>query len=340
MSWLALDVGGANLKAADGSGFAASRPFALWREPGKLGDELAALIAASPPHRRLAVTMTGELCDCFESKAEGVRAILAAVEFAAGETPISVYLTDGQLVNAAAARQAPQLAAASNWHALAAFCGRFAGDGGAILVDLGSTTADVIPLAAAGPLARGRNDTERLAFGELVYTGVERTPVMAVVDHLPWRGRQCAVAAELFATTSDAYLLLGEAAEDAASVDTADGRPRVLAAARARLARMIGADAEMFTEVDARAAATAVRAAQLAALRDAIARAAARLEAVPATMVVSGQGEFLLRELAASLPWRPAVISLSAELGSEVSRCAPAHALAVLAREREGASVA
>ena len=33
MSWLGIDIGGANLKAADGRGWARSVPFALWRNP-------------------------------------------------------------------------------------------------------------------------------------------------------------------------------------------------------------------------------------------------------------------------------------------------------------------
>ncbi len=79
MTWLGLDIGGANLKAADGRGWAHSVPFALWRNPQGLIGALAALVETAPAAERLAVTMTGELCDCFRSKAEGVRHILAAV---------------------------------------------------------------------------------------------------------------------------------------------------------------------------------------------------------------------------------------------------------------------
>ena len=76
MSWLGLDIGGANLKAADGRGWARSVPFALWRDPQGLAEALATLVESAPTAERLAVTMTGELCDCFRSKAEGVRHIL------------------------------------------------------------------------------------------------------------------------------------------------------------------------------------------------------------------------------------------------------------------------
>ncbi|HEX6962285.1 MAG TPA: hydantoinase/oxoprolinase family protein [Lacipirellula sp.] len=333
LSWLALDVGGANLKAADGRGFATSRPFALWRSPQELAEQLRSLIEASPPASRLAITMTGELADCYETKAVGVRAILDAVEAAAAGREVVVYLTDGTFATADQARETPILAAASNWRALAQYANRFARDWPTLLIDLGSTTADIIPLSQSGPSPIGFTDTARLVSRELVYTGVQRTPVNALVGALPWRGASCPVAAELFATTLDAYLLLGELAERPAESDTADGRPRTRAAAHARMARMICADADSFTLAEAEAAARAVRGAQLAQLETAGRAVASRLPSPPRTLLLSGQGEFLLRQLVPRLPWKCGVVFLSAELGDAASRCAPAHALAVLARE-------
>src|SRR5262245_15374302 len=65
---LGLDIGGANLKAAHTSGAATSRPFALWKQPRDLAAALRELVADLPPAGRVAVTMTGELCDCFATK--------------------------------------------------------------------------------------------------------------------------------------------------------------------------------------------------------------------------------------------------------------------------------
>ena len=79
-SWLALDIGGANLKAAHASGAIRSVPFEVWRRPQDLARALADLVAGFPQFDRVAVTMTAELCDCFATKAEGVRAVLEAVE--------------------------------------------------------------------------------------------------------------------------------------------------------------------------------------------------------------------------------------------------------------------
>src|SRR6516225_11821769 len=88
---LGLDVGGANLKAAHSGGAARSRPFALWNMPAGLTDALRELLCGWQPYDLLAVTMTGELCDCFATKREGVRAILDAVSAAAGLAPLRVW---------------------------------------------------------------------------------------------------------------------------------------------------------------------------------------------------------------------------------------------------------
>jgi len=333
MTWLALDIGGANLKVADGLGYADSKSFPLWRKPQQLAGEVARLLAAAPPAERLAVTMTGELADCFQSKAEGVRAILAAVVEAANGRETLVYLTDGQFASVDQACEQPLLAAASNWHALAQFSTRFCKGQPGLLIDVGSTTVDLVPLSGGQVSALGRNDPERLVAGELVYTGVERSPICAIMPTLPWRGESCPVAQELFATALDAYLVLGEIAEDAQKRDTADGRPATIQAAWDRLARMICADRTMFTREDATRAARAVQAAQLDLLQRAAGRVIDRLPTPPSTIVLGGQGEFLARQLAERMKVDGKIVSLAKQLGAAASRCAPAHALAVLARE-------
>src|SRR5439155_8317432 len=97
------------------------------------------------PHGRLAVTMTGELCDCFATKREGVYAILDGLVQAAPATPIQIWSTHGRFVSVAEARADPWRVAAANWHALATYAGRFAPQDAGLLIDSGSTTTDIIP---------------------------------------------------------------------------------------------------------------------------------------------------------------------------------------------------
>ena len=335
MTWIGLDVGGANLKAADGLGWAQSIPFALWRDPHNLATELSAIIKAAPGASRIAVTMTGELCDCFVDKAHGIRHIVQAVETAAAGRDVRVYTTDGHLVDCREATERPLSVAASNWHALATFVDRFTNGRPAILLDVGSTTTDIIPLAG-GVAARGRTDTERLIHCELVYTGVGRTPICSVVSSFQVAGSKCSIAAELFATTADAYVVLGEVAEVPDATWTADGRGLTVLRAKQRLARMVCADADELNEHDLRGIAEAVRHAQLQQIATAARGVASSMSRQPEVVIVGGAGEFIAKAVADSQFAGLCVVSISDELGIEVSRCAPAHAVAVIARENRG----
>ncbi len=336
-NWLAFDIGGANIKAADGAGYSSSEPFALWREPGRLAAVLESVIERAPYCDGIAATMTGELADCFTTKSVGVRHILQAVTVAAGHRHVAIYRIDGDLISPPDAIREPLSVAAANWHALARFASRFVKEDGGLLIDIGSTTADLIPLLDGRPKTAGLTDLERLLSGELVYTGVERSPVCGVVGHLPYREQWCPVAQEVFATTQDAYLLLDEVAESPENRNTADGRPATREFAHARLARCLCADAAIFDIADAVAAARAIRDEQITRIAVAAVGVVARMKQPISTIIVSGQGEFLARRVVANMTLESPLVSLGDVLGMEVSRCATAHALAVLAREGSNA---
>ena len=155
MSVIGLDIGGANLKAAHSGGAARLIRFALWKHPQRLGEQLRQLIASMPRTDLLAVTMTGELCDCYENKRQGVSAILDAVEAAAPGVEIRVWRNDGLLVDIQTARATSLQVAAANWLALATYAGRLAPDGSALVLDNGSTTTDIIPMLDGIPIPRG-----------------------------------------------------------------------------------------------------------------------------------------------------------------------------------------
>src|SRR5262245_52335278 len=104
-SVLGLDVGGANLKMAHARGLALSSSFALWKQREDLAAALSRLRRHAPSHDRFAVTMTGELCDCFATKCEGVAFILDAVEEVAGRVPVIVWTTKGEFTDPATARR-------------------------------------------------------------------------------------------------------------------------------------------------------------------------------------------------------------------------------------------
>jgi (4-(4-[2-(gamma-L-glutamylamino)ethyl]phenoxymethyl)furan-2-yl)methanamine synthase len=152
------------------------------------------------------------------------------------------------------------------------------------------------------------------------------------VNSLPWRGHQCPVAAELFATTADAYVVLGELAEERDATWTADGRPLTREFAHERLARMVCADRTQFNADDAAAAAQYIRRSQLESLRAGL-RAVLRNRPGVQCVVISGAGEFLARAIVNEEFPSASIVSMARKLGLAVSNCAPAHAVAVLAGE-------
>jgi len=333
MNWLAIDIGGANLKVADGEGFAAAYSFAMWRDSANLAQQIRTTISEAPTSTHLAVTMTGELADCFENKAAGVRYILNAVREGSDNRHARIYLCDGRMVTPQVALTLPHLVAAANWHALAKFAARYAKGAPALLVDVGSTTCDIIPIADGKPAARGQTDTQRLISGELVYTGIERSPVCAVTRNVTYRGQPCPLVQEVFATMRDVYLVLEDLPEEPANHLTSDGRPATKAAARGRLSRMIAADTDEFNHRDAVTLARGAADEQASQLAAAIQRVRGSLPAPPETIILSGHGDFLAKAALLRLQMSQPLLPLVAELGPLVSRSATAHALAVLARE-------
>ena len=329
-----MDIGGANTKAAwrDGRSLrTVSRPFEVWRDRQALSGllrEVAAEVAAGPAHA-VAITMTAELSDAFRTKREGVLFVLDAAEDALGDRPLSVLTTAGELVSMAAARARPWDVAAANWVATArAVAGAYLG---ALLIDIGSTTADIVPIADGRVAATGHNDLERLLAGELVYTGVLRTNLAAIAPRVPVRGDWCPVSSEYFAISADVHLVLSHVTPEEYDCPTPDGRPATVPFARERIARLVCADVEQLDKDEVDAIAAFLYGEQLRQLED-----AARRVQVPlppdAPVVAVGSGAFLGREIAARL--RRTVADAPAPWGATGGEVAPAAALAALLAAR------
>lgn len=329
---LGWDIGGVNTKLARVDDAdprrcrAASIAYEIQRDPSALAPTLAALAASvgARPNWPHAVTMTAELSQAFRTKREGVAHVLDALADAFPGDPLNIYTVDGRFVPPDEARAHPLAVAASNWAATAALVARTTPN--AILIDIGSTSTDIIPLRDGRVAARGRTDPARLATGELVYTGAVRTPVEALVRDVPLGDSRAAVSAEWFATVGDAHIWLGRLDPADCTAATADGRPATREYAGERLARVVCGDREMLDEAAIDGIALAVVEAQLTVVADAVRRVrAASPEATIA--VVTGLGDFVAAESARRAGLE--VVPLSASFGS-AARTAPAAAVACL----------
>lgn len=356
-----LDIGGANLKAATTNAQAYCVPWPLWRYPEGLASQIRELACELPGSTKVAVTMTGELCDCFPDKASGVRYILRAVCEAMPSTEVAVWTVEDRFCSVDEAMGKPLLAAAANWRALAFLAAHLVrqhlqdsppeaassalglpgvrvdalptspqGAGWCLLLDVGSTTTDLIPLGATGPTTPSRTDLERLRRGELLYLGARRTPLCALLPGVLVDGVHVYPAAEYFADIYDAFLLLGLVPERSEYHMTADGRPATVHAARQRLARMLCADAEELSEADlftiAQTALTEWQNRFALIWRHLLARYGGE----PDSVVLAGEGEWLAKRCLSQLGYAKAILSFDDMLGPEVSQAACAYAVAWL----------
>ena len=331
------DVGGVNVKAVRlafqnekiNSFRTAVRPFEIWRDPDNLPMVLRDIgqeLGLENDHIH-AVTMTAELSDVFRTKSEGVCHVLNAFETAFENSHVYTFSLDGNFLGRNEAYQHPQMCAATNWLASALLIAEKHPD--CILVDIGSTTTDIIPIQNGKTTNRGRTDTERLTSGELVYTGILRTNPNTVVNKAPVSGQPCRVAAEYFTSMADVYLLCGQLTPDQYTCPTADGRNKSIPAARYRLARLVCSDGETAGVEEIDTLARYLKEKQLQQIVDSLFQVLSGLKhASSLPMIALGTGEFLVREAARRLGMP--VIDTKDKWGDGAMACFPALAAAYL----------
>ena len=331
------DVGGAHLKVALAEGgrtVAATQLLCpLWQGLDCLD---AALAHAAPLTARAsahAATMTGELCEIFPDRITGVAEIVGRLEALLGGH-VRIWMGQRGLGTLDEARADPMSVASTNFLAAAELVARRYDE--AILVDMGSTTTDIIPIAATCPSPRALTDGERLATGELVYSGLTRTDVSAVAHTVAFRGRTQRLAAGHFANMADVRRILGELPDDVDQQETADRRGKSLEESLSRFARCLGRDRRDANLAEWRSAAELIAGQQMEDIRQAL-LAACDLTgvAIDAPIVAAGIGApqvlALARRLGRKAHAFAEAASATPDCAAWATRCAPAAAVALLA---------
>ena len=272
-------------------------PMPLWRGTGRLERTLKRIWRDLPDGPcRHAVTMTAELADIYTTRRQGVREVVATLRRVAPRADMRFYGLNGFMTGNQADKHWEQIASA-NWHATAAcVAARLPGSG--LLVDIGGTTTDILPFDDHRPVTRGVNDQERLRHGELLYSGVLRTPLAALCDSVPYAGHWVRVCSEHFADTADVYRLLGWLRPGQDQVETADGGGKDREACLRRLARMIGADRQPGADHDYMRLAAYFAGCQLEQMRRALSQVLSSHPEAALCLVSAGCGAFLARRLA------------------------------------------
>ncbi|HXD14218.1 MAG TPA: hydantoinase/oxoprolinase family protein [Xanthobacteraceae bacterium] len=329
------DIGGVHLKAAraeDGRITKAVQYASPLRDgTGRLLQAFAEARKEMGRADRNVVTMTGELADTFASRKEGVACL---VELAARELgAISVYAGRAGYVRPEDAGRHSVDIASANWHACAALIA--SKHTSALFIDLGSTTTDIVPIVDGKVAARGYTDAQRLAAGELIYTGLVRGFVMAIADRAPLDGVWTPLINENFATMADVHRILGTLPPGVDHMATVDGREKTVEASHARLARMVGSDAEEAGDATWTLLARWFAEAQLRAIADAAALVMSRGALASGTPIIAaGIGLSVVAEIARRLGCAHAtfdtLLDIAPEARAAACHCAPAVALAAL----------
>jgi len=342
-NYIGWDIGGAHLKAvlldSEGVVQAATQVYCpLWRGLRELEFAIDHVLLEFNASRH-AVTMTGELVDIFQNRREGVLKIADTLSSKL-QGEVGYYAGRHGFVNSTALDQHWADIASMNWYASVQYVAQNVPD--AIFVDIGSTTTDIALIHKAVPQVRGFTDAARLQSDELVYTGVVRTPLMAIAQKIPFLGQMTNVAAEFFATAADVYTLTGDLDTAGNTAETADGADKTMEASACRIARMIGCDANDAPLATWQALAGSFKEMQLEQIRQALLKHMALLKDHSALQLVgAGAGAFLAAELAAQLELEYHAVSefitaIDHEARAMAAICFPAYAVAYLGVRESG----
>ena len=340
-SYIGWDIGGAHLKMAhidkDGRVITACQiPTPLWLGLDKLD---TSIVQAKKSFSGLpvshSITTTAELSDIFSDRHNGLAKLVQIVSDALHDNTIRFYGGDAGWITIDRTDQYVREIASANWHATACFVAGKIDEG--ILVDIGSTTTDIIPFRHGRLLTQGYTDYERLSCGELVYTGIIRTPVMAMVSELPVNGINIPVIPEHFATMSDVYRLLGKLQEQDDMMSTADGAGKSTFESARRLARMLAIDIHESESLDKWIVlAEHIANVQQEKITSALNRILFDIKSKKPVLVGAGAGRFLVKQIATANNYSyldfEDLLDASDEMKSCAARSAAAVAVAQLSR--------
>ncbi|MBV2123184.1 MAG: hypothetical protein KUF74_17205 [Candidatus Thiodiazotropha sp. (ex Ctena orbiculata)] len=129
-----------------------------------------------------------------------------------------------------------------------------------MLIDVGTTTTDLIPFLEKQVLLEEGSDHRRLVDQTLVYTGIVRTPLMAIATKVPFAGEWVDLMAEHFATTAEFYCITGELPEDAEASSSAGWKQVAKYLAEQQLCQLQDACERLFSRPSLSSNAALVRA--------------------------------------------------------------------------------
>lgn len=354
MVFVGLDIGGANIKAVkvvyEENSLKIANVARVYNPIWVLGpksienvlSDVKKVFGLERGKYYVGACITAELSDVFETKDVGVKTVVEITENVFDDSIENYFVSiDMGLKSGEEALRNPIVLAAANWAASAWLLERISVEKmirDFVFVDIGSTTTTIIPIANGKAMIRGFWDPEKLAFGEIVYTGVLRTNVCSIVDKVPYKGFFARVSSERFALSGDIHLVLGYIKSDEYTTETADGRGKSFEEAIARIARVPCADTKMLSVDEVIEIARYVYEAQVFKVFEALMQIRSWLASKgfkPSlfSAIVAGIGKHIAVEACRRAGFKE-ILDIDNVVGSKIASVFPAYASALMVAEK------
>lgn len=275
--------------------------------------------------------MTAELSDAFRNKKEGVHFILDSARQSFKDEFDSVLNVRSELISVKKAKANPIEVAGANWVATGWLISQKIKN--CIIIDVGSTSTSIIPIKNGKISNKGNTDFEKLMVGELVYTGLIRTNIAAIVQRIPIRKSEVTVSSEFFSQSGDVHLILGNVDKKNYVADTPDNRGKNRIDAMQRLAKVICGDLDIINQSEIQTMAEYIYKKQIKQISDALKKVYLNLkeknnQEIP--IVVTGIGKVILAKKAAQLLGLNKIIDINEIIGKNSYQASPAVGVGIM----------
>jgi len=243
VKFLGIDIGGAHIKLIGLNKkrsvcYANYRKCYVWKGLNNLKKEFEYINDLNFDKKIICgITMTAELCDIFKSRKVGANKIsdlckILKYNFLFYSKQKNTFTRD--------VKSNYKNIISMNWHAVARYFLRYYKN--LIIIDFGSTTTDFICIKDGFINNVGVDDFSRLSEGELIYTGVVRTPLFGVQSKINYKNSIYYVIPELFSSTSDLYRVNNFINKDFDVDDEADHQGKSITESLVRISRSFAID--------------------------------------------------------------------------------------------------
>ena len=239
-TFIGWDIGGSNTKISiikSNKAKSEVHEIELWRDAGlsKL-KKLISDLGTNQNGTYHGITLSGEMCDIFPSRENGINTILSFFKKFSSNT--YVYSSSG-FIKLHKIREHKKVAS-MNWYSVGEMISKKIDN--CIIINMGSTTTDFIMIKNNTIINKREDDFTGINNDELLYTGFLRSPIYALTDEVRVNMISYKVIPENFSSMADIYQILKIIDIKYDYSSRADRRSKTILNSYKRVARSFGFD--------------------------------------------------------------------------------------------------